>query len=257
MSLFGRIFGTTVGRKFLMAVTGIVLIGFVVGHLIGNLQIFEHPDRINGYSQFLHSLGPGLWAARIVLLACAAIHIWAATVLALEDRRARGAEPYAVKVWIQASVASRYMRWTGYVVLAFILYHLAQFTLGFAQSASYKENLPRYVMQGDYKVFGFIAVRSGTEVADVRSMIILGFGNPWVAIFYIAAIGLLTIHLLHGADSLFQTLGWRNRRWSGALRAAVIVGCAAYFLGSLAIPGAVLTGVLAPPVAAPSAPIGH
>jgi succinate dehydrogenase / fumarate reductase cytochrome b subunit len=253
MSLFGRFFGTTIGRKFLMAVTGIVLIAFVVGHLVGNLQIFEQPDRINGYSQFLHSLGPALWAARILLIACAAIHIWAATVLALEDRRARGARPYAVKVWIQATVASRYMRWTGYVVFAFILYHLAQFTLGVAQSGSFKGNLPPYVMRGDYRVFGFTAVRSGTAVADVRSMIILGFGNPWVAVFYIVAIGLLTLHLLHGADSLFQTLGWRNRRWAGGLRAAVVLGCAAYFLGNLAIPGAVLTGALAPPLPAPSA----
>jgi succinate dehydrogenase / fumarate reductase cytochrome b subunit len=255
MSLFGRLFGTTIGRKFLMAVSGIVLIAFVVGHLIGNLQIFEHPDRINGYSQFLHSLGPALWAARTLLIACAAIHIWAATVLTLEDRRARGAQPYAVKVWIQATVASRYMRWTGYVVFAFILYHLAQFTLGFAQSASFKGNLPLYVMQGDYRVFGFTAVRSGAEVADVRSMIILGFGNPWVAVFYILAIGLLSLHLLHGADSLFQTLGWRNRRWAGGLRAAVVIGCAAYFLGNLAIPGAVLAGVLEPAVPARSASI--
>ena len=90
-------------------------------------------DRINGYAHFLQSLGPTLWAARIVLFVCVILHIWAATVLTLENRRARGAPRYAVKKWIRATVASRYMRWTGFVVLAFILYHLAQFSFGYAQ----------------------------------------------------------------------------------------------------------------------------
>ncbi len=227
-----------------MAVTGVVLIVFVVGHLVGNLQVFEDPDRINGYSHFLQSLGPALWAARIILLVCVALHIWAATVLALEGRKARGGEPYAVKKWIQATVASRYMRWTGYVVLAFILYHLAQFTVGVAQPGTFKANLPHYTMKGDYRVLGVEVVRAGTDVLDVRSMVILGFGNRVVALFYILAVGLLSLHLLHGADSLFQTLGWRNHRWERGLRVVVTVFCAAYFLGNLAIPGAALLGVL-------------
>jgi succinate dehydrogenase / fumarate reductase cytochrome b subunit len=229
-----------------MAVTGIVLIGFVVGHLAGNLQVFEHPDKINGYAHFLQSLGPTLWAARIVLLACVVVHIWAATVLTLESRRARGSEPYKVKTWLQATFASRYMRWTGYVVLAFIVYHLAQFTVGAAQPATFKANLARYTMTGDYRIFGVTVVRAGTEVMDVRSMVILGFQNPAVAIFYIIAVGLLSLHLLHGADSLFQTLGWRNGRWAKGLRTAVGICCAAYFLGNLAIPGSVLLGIVKP-----------
>ena len=244
MTLAGNLFRSTIGRKFLMAVTGIVLIVFVVGHLIGNLQIFEGADQINGYSHFLQSLGPALWAVRIVLLVCVAVHIWAATVLAIEDRRARGDTPYRVNTWIAATVASRYMRWTGYVVLAFILYHLAQFTLGAAQPASFKGNLPAYTMTGDYRVLGVTVVRAGTPVADVRSMVVLGFQNALVALFYILAVGLLSLHLLHGADSLFQTLGWRNHRWAGGLRAVVTIACAAYFLGNLAIPGAVLAGLL-------------
>ncbi len=227
-----------------MAVTGVVLILFVVGHLVGNLQVFEDPDRINGYAHFLQSLGPTLWAARIFLLACVALHIWAATVLALESRHARGDEPYAVKRWIRATVASRYMRWTGYIVLAFILYHLAQFTVGVAQPGSFKENIPHYTMRGDYHILGFTAVPAGTEVLDVRSMMIRGFSNPVVSVFYIVAIGLLSLHLLHGADSLFQTLGWRNRRWERPLRAVVTALCALYFLGNLAIPGSVLLGIL-------------
>jgi len=246
MNPIGNLFRTSIGRKFLMAVTGAVLILFVTAHLVGNLQIFEAPDRINGYSYFLQSLGPTLWLERAGLLLCAVIHIWAATVLTLENWRARGGAAAPEKTWIQATVASRYMRWTGYVVLAFILYHLAQFTLGVAQPETFKAHLRIYTMQGDYRVFGFIAVRSGTEVLDVYNMVILGFQNTIVALFYILAVGLLSLHLLHGADSMFQTLGWRNRRWAGGLRAIVTLACAAYFLGNLAIPGAVIAGYLTP-----------
>jgi len=246
MNPIGNLFRTTIGRKFLMAVTGAVLILFVVAHLIGNLQIFESPDKINGYSYFLQSLGPTLWVERIGLLLCAVIHIWAATVLTIENWRARGGVHSPHKTWIQATVASRYMRWTGYVVLAFVLYHLAQFTLGIAQPATFKENLRHYTMTSDYRVFGFTTVRAGTQVLDVHSMVILGFQNTLVAVFYVFAIGLLSLHLLHGADSMFQTLGWRNRRWSRGLRAVVTLACAAYFLGNLAIPGAVIAGILAP-----------
>ncbi|HEX3729080.1 MAG TPA: succinate dehydrogenase cytochrome b subunit [Opitutaceae bacterium] len=246
MNLAGRLFCTTLGRKLLVAVTGFFLILFVVGHLIGNLQVFEDPDKINGYAQFLRSLGPGLWIERIGLLACAVIHIWAATTLAIADRQARGGQPYKRNRWLEATFASRYMRWTGYVVLAFVLYHLAQFTWGGVQRATFKENLPPYTMVHDYTAFGFVAVPAGAQVLDVRTMVILGFQNPVVAVFYIIAVGLLSLHLLHGAESLCQTLGWRSSRWSRGLRAAVALGCAAYFLGNLSIPGAVLAGALRP-----------
>ena len=227
-----------------MAATGVVLIGFVVGHLVGNLQVFEDPDRINGYAHFLQSLGPVLWLVRSFLLVCVVLHIWSATVLSLESAKARGSEPYRVKKWISATFASRYMRGTGYVVLAFILYHLAHFTLGVAQPSTFKENLPHYVMKGDYHVLGVTVVRAGAEVLDCRSMVIGGFRNPIVALFYMVAVGLLSLHLLHGAESLFQTFGWKNHSWERGLRAVVTLLCAAYFLGNLAIPGSVLLGML-------------
>jgi len=244
MNLFGRFFCSTIGRKVVMAVTGIILIGFVIGHLVGNLQVFEEADRINGYAQFLHTLGPVLWVMRIVLLICVALHIWAATVLTLEDKKARGSVGYHSTTWIKATLASRYMRWTGYVVLAFIVYHLAQFTLGTAQSASFKENLPEYTMTADYHVMGITVVHAGAHVHDVRSMVILGFSNPIIACFYILAVGLLSLHLLHGAQSLFQTLGLKNSSWAKTLRFVVTLGCLAYFLGNLAIPASVLSGNL-------------
>lgn len=243
MNLAGRIFGSSIGRKILMAVTGIILTGFVVGHLVGNLQIFQHPDHLNGYAAFLHQLGPLLWVARIGLIVSVVIHIWAATVLTLENHAARQIK-YGVKHTIQATLASRLMRWTGVVVLAFLIYHLAHFTLGFTQVATFKETLAHYTLTSDYRVAGFLAVKSGTEVLDVYNMVILGFQSPVVAGCYILAVGLLSFHLLHGADSLFQTLGWRSQKWAGALRKIVIVFCVAYFLGNLAIPGAVLLGKL-------------
>ena len=253
MSLFGHLFKSTIGRKFLMAVTGVVLIGFVTGHLVGNLQVFEDPDKINGYAHFLQSLGPTLWAVRAVLFVCVCVHIWAATTLAIEDRRSRGPEAYRVNTWLQASISSRYMRWTGYIVLAFIAYHLAQFTLGTVQTGSFKTHLAHYTMAGDYRIFGLTVVRAGTDVLDVHTMVIRGFQNEIVAAFYIVAVGLLSLHLLHGTESLFQTFGWRNERWARGLRAMAALGCAVYFLGNLAIPGAVLAGKLQPRL--PAAPM--
>ena len=246
MNPVGSFFRSSIGRKILMAVTGVILIGFVVGHLVGNLQVFSPPDKINGYAQFLHQLGPLLWVARIGLLVAVVIHIWAATVLTLENKRARGPEAYGFKHTIRATLASRSMRLTGYVVLAFIIYHLAHFTFGAAQAGTFKDVLPRYTMQHEYSVAGFPVVSAGAQVLDVHSMVILGFQNVAVSVFYIIAVGLLSFHLLHGFDSMFQTLGLRSGRWAGGLRKVAVLFCLAYFIGNLAIPGAVLLGRLQP-----------
>lgn len=226
-----------------MAVTGVILTGFVIGHLVGNLQIFAEPDHINGYGAFLHQLGPLLWVARIVLLASALLHIWAATVLTMENHAARDVK-YDVVHTLRATLSSRLMRVSGVVVLAFLLYHLAHFTLGFTQVATFKESLPHYTLTTDFKVAGFVTVRAGTETFDVYNMVVLGFQNKVVSLFYIIAVGLLSLHLLHGADSMFQTIGWRSEKWAGALRKLVVLFCVVYFVGNLAIPGAVLLGKL-------------
>lgn len=228
-----------------MAVSGVILIGFVIGHLIGNLQVFQDPDHINGYGQFLHSLGALLWIARLVIIAAVVVHVWAATMLTLENKKARGSD-YGFQNTIRATLASRTMRLTGYVVLAFLLYHLAHFTWGLAQTDTYKENIKHYTMQGDYRVAGFVVVKAGAEVLDVHTMVIRGFQHPLVSLFYIVAVGLLSFHLLHGFDSLFQTLGLRSEKWSGALRKIVVVFCAAYFFFNLTIPASVLLGRLQP-----------
>jgi len=245
MNPVGRLFRASIGKKFLMAVTGMVLIGFITGHLVGNLQIFGSPDKINGYAHFLQSLGPTLWAVRLVLLACVILHIGIAVQLTLENYRARP-EKYDLNHTIQATLSSRTMRWTGVVVLAFILYHLAQFTVGWAQTGSFKGRLPEYTMTADFHLLGFPVVARNQPVPDVYSMVFLGFANVAVSLFYIIAVGLLSFHLAHGADSLFQTLGWRSEKWAGLLKKIVVLYCMLYFLGNLAIPGAILTGIAKP-----------
>lgn len=245
MSLIGNLFTSSIGRKFIMAVTGLVLVGFVFGHLVGNLQIFLPPDHINGYAHFLQGLGPALWLVRLVLLAAAGLHIWAAVVLTMESRAARGPAQYGVKKWLSATWASRAMRWTGVIVFFFILYHLAHFTLGVADHATFKTNFS-WTMQHDAKELGITLAKAGESVHDVYSMIFLGFQNPIISIFYIIATSLLSVHLLHGIESLFQTIGWRNGTWCCCLRKAVTGLVVLYFLGNLLIPGAILAGIAKP-----------
>ncbi|MCC5021719.1 MAG: succinate dehydrogenase cytochrome b subunit [Candidatus Synoicihabitans palmerolidicus] len=246
MNLFRNLFTSSIGRKILMAVSGLVLVGFVTGHLLASLQVFLAPDHINGYAHFLQGLGPVLWLVRIVLLVCVGIHLWAAVVLTLENKSARGSQPYGVHHWLRASIASRYMRMSGCVVLAFILYHLAHFTIGVAGTETFKSNLPHWTMQHDFCEFGIPLVSQGDEVYDVYSMVFLGFASPLVSLFYIVAVGCLSLHLWHGTDSIFQTLGLRNESWSRGLRRVVAIYCLVYFLANLAIPGAILTGIAKP-----------
>ncbi|MDR0902554.1 MAG: succinate dehydrogenase cytochrome b subunit [Opitutaceae bacterium] len=241
-----NLFKSSIGRKFLMALTGLVLVGFVTGHLVGNLQIFSHPDKINGYAHFLQSLGPALWGIRAFLLLCVAVHAWAALTLYVESKAARGPEKYGVQKWLQAAFASRYMRLTGLVLLAFIVYHILHFTVGVAQHCTFKTQLAEYTMQNSFHLLGLPIVDAGAKVHDVYSMVFLGFATWWVSAFYIVAVGLLALHLLHGADSLFQTLGWRNHRWSCCLQKLVALFCLVYFLGSIAIPGSIVTGIVKP-----------
>ncbi|MFT3868632.1 MAG: succinate dehydrogenase cytochrome b subunit [Nibricoccus sp.] len=246
MNSIVNLFRSSIGRKFLMAITGLVLVGFAAGHLVGNLQIFGHPDHINGYAHFLQGLGPALWLVRLVLLACTVVHIWAAVTLTIESRLARGPEQYGVKKWLSATVASRYMRMTGVVVAAFIVYHIAHFTVGAVQKDTFKTQLPEWTLTENVRELGVPLAGKGEVVHDVYSMVFLGFSNPWVSLFYIIAVGLLTVHILHGADSMFQTFGLRNHKWGNYLRSVVMIFCLAYFLGNLAIPGAILAGLNKP-----------
>ena len=246
MSLLATLFRSSIGRKFLMALSGLVLTGFAFGHLLGNLQVFGEPDQINGYAHFLQGLGPALWLVRLVLLAAAVIHVWAAVALTLESKAARGPQDYGVHQWLAATVASRYMRISGLVVFFFIIYHVLHFTVGLAGAEYYKGALDAVTLGHDVREFGIPLASKGAEVHDVYSMVFIGFSKPIVALFYILATSLLAVHLWHGADSMFQTFGLRNAKWSCCLRKAVGVLALVYFLGNLAIPGAILTGIAKP-----------
>ena len=234
-----------------MAVTGLILIGFVIGHLVGNLQIFSPADKINGYAEFLHSTGGTLWVARSVLILATLIHVWAAISLTRDNQRARGGPRYSVKHTIRATLASRTMRLSGFMVLAFIVYHLLHFTIG-GVDANFKGNLPHYVLGTDYHILGVKVVDAGTPVLDVHTMMVKGFQNPIVSIVYIIAVGLLSYHIAHGLDSMFQTLGLRNSSWSSGLRKFSVLFATLYFLGNAAIPVSVLSHFvdLHPPSAA-------
>ena len=213
--------GSSIGRKIVMAVTGIILVGFVLGHLAGNLQVYLPNGReaLNAYGEFLrHFLhGSGLWIARLVLLAAVILHIWAAASLTLSNRAAR-AVGYRERAWTESTYASRTMRWSGVIVLAFVIYHLLHFTFG--------------------------TVHPSFVPGDVYHNFITGFQSVPVSLFYIVAMVLLALHLRHGVWSMCQTLGLahpRYRRWAFAASWAVAL---IVLVGNVSFPVAVLAGVL-------------
>lgn len=220
-----RFCSSSIGRKWIVALTGLALFGFVVGHLIGNLQMFlGSPEPINRYGAFLQGLGELLWAIRLGLLAMLVLHVVFTIKLRMENRAARPVN-YAVTNRRATTFAARWMLLSGLMVLCFIIFHLLHFTV---QSVD-----PSYLTLKD---------QHGRH--DVYRMVIKGFSNPYVSAFYIVAVGLLAMHLNHGIASLFQTLGLN----SGKLRPLWEKGGPAFswllFIGYASIPVAVLTGIL-------------
>ncbi len=182
-----RIVTSTVGLKVIMALTGTVWILFLLGHMVGNLQIFAAPEKINAYAAMLHSLGGLLWLVRLFLLAVFVTHVWSAITLARANRAAR-TEDYSEKRWLKTSATSRYMMISGLVVFFFLAYHLAHFTLGVVHGAG--------------------AVRG--EAWDVYAMVTQSFRQPLVAVLYVVANVCVGLHVWHAASSIFQTLGLRT-----------------------------------------------
>ena len=211
----------------IVAMTGVILLLFVIGHLLGNLQIYLGPEWINAYAQHLRDLGPLLWMIRAFLLASVILHIYFTILLAIENRRARP-EAYRDRNYVKASWASRHMVISGLVVLAFIVYHLAHFT--------FRATDPRFALlnpdaQGRY---------------DVYSMMVYGFQNVYVSGFYIVGLFLLTLHLAHGSSSLFQSLGFNNERLTPKLAIGGRLFAWLLFIGYVSIPIVVLLGFIQP-----------
>lgn len=217
MNLTQGLYGSTLGKKTLMAVTGIILFGFVVGHLIGNLQLYMGPEQLNHYAELLRKNMALLWAVRLVLLFSVGVHIVASVQLWLRNRRSR---PVKYRVFNPPAVdyAARTMVWSGPIIALFVAYHLAHFTTGWAHH-------------------DFV-------VGDVYHNVVSGFQVWWVAGIYMAANLLLAIHLYHGLWSLFQTLGWDHARFGLARRWFAVVFAALIGAGNISMPLAVLTGVV-------------
>ena len=242
---------STIGRKFLMALTGVVLVLFVMGHMLGNLQIFLGPDVINAYAYKLHNLLPSsaLWAVRLVLLGTIAVHIWAAVTLTLDNRKARP-QGYLENKVVQASYSSRTMRWSGIILLAFIIFHIAHFTVravpGMQYESESKESRILEKTEVPLVKDGEAVLENGHKIMtfNVNDMMVIGFKNKYVSAFYITATGLLCMHLTHGFSSMFQSVGLRNGLWRRRLdRAALFYGWVV-FIGFAIIPIAVMAGLL-------------
>ena len=214
-----RFIGSTIGRKIVMAVTGLALVGFAVGHMAGNLQMFLGPVAMHEYAVLLRSLlhGAGVWIARGGLLASVILHIWAATSLTLENRAAR---PVAYRTWQPnaSTLGSRTMRWSGYLLLAYIIYHLLHMTFGTVHP-DFRELEPYYNL-------------------------VSAFQSKVVAFAYIGAMILLGFHLDHGIWSMVRTLGLSHPRYVKLVRMASAGLSILVVIGYVAIPVAVLTGVL-------------
>lgn len=208
---------SVVGKKVVMAATGCVLCLFVLGHMLGNLQIYQGAEKLNQYAAFLKGLGAGLWAVRLVLLACAGLHIISAYQLWRLKLDARPVS-YVKKATVATSYAARTMIWSGPIVLAFIIYHLLHFTTGQAHP--------------DF--------RHG----DVYHNVIAGFSRPAASLFYIAANIMLAIHLYHGAWSMFQSVGVNHPRYTPWLKRLAKAYAWVVGIGNVSIPLAVLTGVV-------------
>jgi succinate dehydrogenase / fumarate reductase cytochrome b subunit len=203
-----------------MALTGLVLAGFVLGHMTGNLLMFKSPAAINAYAKWLHENVALLWTARTVLILSVFAHIWVGIQLTLENRAARAGGP-AAEATRRATFASRTMPYSGVVILGFVIFHLLHFTL-------------KAVALGDAPI----------DPNHVYNMVVTGFSCKTVAVFYIISMLLLCLHLSHGVSSVFQTLGLRNERWRGRLDVLALAYAWIVALGFISIPLAVLTGYL-------------
>src|SRR6185312_14214901 len=212
-----RFWDSTNGKKAVMAVSGIILFLFVLGHMIGNLQFFEGPEQFNKYAVLLRTLPEALWAVRIILLIMVVLHIITAVQLAIRKKRARPVG-YTKKQNPSSTYASRTMYWSGPIILAFVIYHLLDFTFGTVN--------PNYIE------------------GDVYHNVIASFTNPVISIWYIFAMILLMMPLRHGAWSMLQSLGIIHPRHYGALKKAATVFAIVIFVGFISIPLSVLAGVM-------------
>jgi succinate dehydrogenase / fumarate reductase cytochrome b subunit len=214
-----RFWESTNGKKVIMAVTGFILLLFVLGHMIGNLQVFEGPDKLNAYGRLLRVEPVILWAVRIGLLASVVLHIWASVGLAIRKIEARPVG-YAKRENVASDYASRTMYWSGPIILAFVIYHLLHLTVG--------------------------AVHPGGDFVegDVYHNVVTGFQVWYVSAWYIFAMVLLGFHIWHGAWSMFQSVGINHPRHTPILKKFAAIFAIVIVAGYISIPISILLGLV-------------
>jgi succinate dehydrogenase / fumarate reductase cytochrome b subunit len=216
---------SSIGGKVTMAVTGLLLFGFVVAHLLGNLQLLKGPDAINAYAKMLHDLGPLLWVARIGLLAIFVLHVVTAIRLSRANKAARPVA-YSKNATMQASFASRSMVLSGMTVLVFVIYHLLHFTLGVTNPGHHAKKL------------------AGAQGHDVYAMVTTSFSDPLIVGVYVLSQVVLYLHLSHGIQSLAQTLGLNHGRYTPMIKKLSFLLAALIAGGNALLSLSVLLGIV-------------
>ena len=215
-----RFYGSSLGMKIVMAATGVILFGFIIGHLIGNLQIFAGPEVLDSYARFLKDKPEVIWTARVTLLASVGLHILTAMQLTIRNCSARPIA-YRLHRYDEASYAARTMVWSGPIIGLFVIYHLLHFTVGIVHPS-----------QPDFRA------------EAVYANVVSGFQQWPVALFYILAVLSLGLHIAHGVSSMFQSIGLNHPKYAPSIRRSAVVLSSVIVAGYVSIPIAVLIGVV-------------
>jgi succinate dehydrogenase / fumarate reductase cytochrome b subunit len=218
-----RLFSDSIGRKVVMAITGLLMVLFVIGHLLGNLTIFAGPSGLNSYAQHLHDLAPVVWITRVVMGTAVLLHLVLSIQITLENSQAKP-EKYAKATHLRATFASKNMIWTGVIIGAFIAYHLLHFT---------------------FRVTPDVSAFTGEVPGNVYGMVTGALAKFSTAVVYVVAMISLFLHLSHGVQSSFQTLGLSNNTMLPRYTTAGKVAAFVFLVGFGAIPVAILAGFLA------------
>jgi succinate dehydrogenase / fumarate reductase, cytochrome b subunit len=211
-------YSTSVGKKVVMAVSGVIAFGFVLVHMLGNLQIYLGSESLDRYARFLHSLGGGLWAFRGIMVIAILFHLVAATQVTLQSMNARP-KGYRIHRFRETTYAARTMWWGGPLIALFVIYHLLHLTFGTVHPA-FEES--------------------------VYNNVVFGFQVPWVSGVYIVAMIILGLHLSHGLWSMFQSIGLNHPKWNRWRQVFAILFGLGIAAGNISIPIAVLIGVIKP-----------
>lgn len=218
---------STVGRKILMAITGQLMVLFVIVHLLGNSSVFIGPDGINAYAKHLHDLGPLVWVFRLAMLTFFGVHVIFGIQLSVENSAATP-QGYAVSKKLKATFSSENMIWTGLILAAFIIYHILHFTAHVTNPEISASLLPHDALNRP----------------DVFKMVVLSFQKGIIAAIYVAAMITLFLHLGHGIQSFFQTLGWNNEKSLPVIGKLGKVVAVVLMLGYSSIPFLIFSGIL-------------